>query len=135
VQTRLTFSQGGSSEEYLALLKWKERGLVMDTKYFPNVHGMMGRPVTHLGAKDMRGGLEDSLNALGTDSVDLWYLHAPDRSIPIEDTLAAVHELYKEKKFKKWGVSNYMAWEGSFFSPSSPTPINIKSPFSFVIDI
>jgi hypothetical protein len=85
----------------------------MDTKYFPNVRGMMGRPVTHLGPEDMRGGLADSLKALDTDSVDLWYLHAPDRSVPIEDTLAAVHELYQQGKFKKWGVSNYMAWEGS----------------------
>jgi aflatoxin B1 aldehyde reductase len=83
----------------------------MDTKFYPNIHGMMGRPETHLNPEGMRSGLEDSLKALGSSSVDLWYLHAPDRSVPIEETLKAVNELYKQGKFKRWAVSNYMAWE------------------------
>ena len=60
--------------------------------------------------------LEESLTALGAEGVDLWYLHAPDRSVPLEETARAVHELFEEgsegKKFKRWGVSNFMAWEG-----------------------
>lgn len=60
--------------------------------------------------------LEESLVALGAEGVDLWYLHAPDRSVPLEETARAVHELFQEggegKKFKRWGVSNFMAWEG-----------------------
>ncbi|KAF1975540.1 Aldo/keto reductase [Bimuria novae-zelandiae CBS 107.79] len=106
------FYGGGTSEEYLAALKWQERGLVMDTKFFPNVHGMLGRAVTHLDASSMRNGLNESLKALGgAEKVDLWYLHAPDRSIPLEDTLKAVDELYKEGKFNRWGISNFMSWE------------------------
>jgi aflatoxin B1 aldehyde reductase len=85
----------------------------MDTKFFPNVHGWMGRPETHLDPEGMRNGLADSLKALGSDKVDLWYLHAPDRSVPIEETLRGVNELHKQGKFKRWGVSNFMAWEGS----------------------
>jgi aflatoxin B1 aldehyde reductase len=91
----------------------------MDTKFFPNVHGWMNLPVTHLDAAGMRGGLETSLEALGAKKVDLWYLHAPDRSVPLEDTLKAVNELYKEGKFERWGVSNYMSWEGTFSIPAS----------------
>ncbi|KAF2030339.1 Aldo/keto reductase [Setomelanomma holmii] len=105
------FYGGGSSEEYLAKLNWQKRGLIMDTKFYPNVHGAMGRPVTHLDPTSMRQGLKDSLAALQAEKVDLWYLHAPDRSVPIEETLKAVHDLFKEGKFKTWGVSNYMAWE------------------------
>lgn len=101
----------GSSEEYLGLLKWQDRGLVLDTKFYPNVRGFLGRPQSHLTPKDMRAGLEASLKALKTDSVDLWYLHAPDRSVPIEETLKAVYELGKEGKFRRWGISNFMAWE------------------------
>ena len=59
--------------------------------------------------------LEESLTALGADGVDLWYLHAPDRTVSLEETARAVHELFEEgrgKKFKRWGVSNFMAWEG-----------------------
>ena len=107
------FYGGGSSEEYLGSLNWKSRGLVMDTKFYPNIHGIFGRPIRHLSLKEMRGGLEESLETLGTDKVDLWYLHAPDRSIPIEETLKGVNDLFKEGKFKTWGVSNYMAWEGN----------------------
>lgn len=92
----------------------------MDTKYFPNVRGIYGRPVTHLRPEDMRAGLEDSLRALSSESVDVWYLHAPDRSVPIAETLACVNELYRAGKFKRWGVSNFMAWEGMLTSHFSP---------------
>ena len=36
-----------------------------------------------------------SLDRLQRDSVDLLYLHAPDHNTPLEETLAAVQELYK----------------------------------------
>ncbi|KAK7180112.1 putative aldo/keto reductase [Paraphaeosphaeria sporulosa] len=100
------FYGGGTSENYLADLKWQDRGLVMDTKFFPNV--------THLDAKSMRDGLSTSLKALGgAEKLDMWYLHAPDRSVPREETLRTVDELYQQRKFSCWGVSNYryMSWE------------------------
>jgi len=53
----------------------------------------------------------ESLSALQTSSVQLFYLHAPDRSVPIEDTLSAVQSLYKEGGFQEFGLSNYQAWE------------------------
>lgn len=59
----------------------------------------------------MRNGLSESLQALQTDKVDLWYLHAPDRSVPLEETLKAVHALHQQGKFRRWGLSNYMSWE------------------------
>ena len=40
----------------------------------------------------------------------MWYLHAPDRTVPYEITLKAVNELYKEGKFKRFGISNYMSY-------------------------
>jgi len=42
-------------------------------------------------------------------SLNLWYLHGPDRTIPYEVTLKAVNELYKEGYFKTLGLSNYAA--------------------------
>ncbi|KAF9735040.1 hypothetical protein PMIN06_000813 [Paraphaeosphaeria minitans] len=106
------FYGGGTSEQYLADLKWQDRGLVMDTKFYPNVHGLMGRPITHLDAESMHDGLSTSLQALGgAEKVDLWYLHAPDRSVALEETLKTVDALHKQGKFERWGVSNYMSWE------------------------
>lgn len=46
--------------------------------------------------ESVRSQLETSLQRLGTDSVDLFYLHAPDHQNPIQDTLKACNELHKE---------------------------------------
>lgn len=45
------------------------------------------------------------------ESVDLFYLHAPDRNTPLLETLRVVHELASEGLFREWGLSNYAAWE------------------------
>jgi aflatoxin B1 aldehyde reductase len=59
----------------------------------------------------IRQHFEMSLSELGTGCVDIWYLHAPDRSVPFEETMREVNELYKEGKFKRLGLSNCPAWE------------------------
>lgn len=61
--------------------------------------------------ESVRSQLEISLQRLRTNSVDLFYLHAPDHQNPIQDTLKACNELHKEGKFKEFGLSNYASWE------------------------
>ena len=68
---------GGSSEEYLGELKWQERGLLMGTKLSPRRFGP--KPYTHK-KEDLKSGLLESLQALQTEKIDIWYLHAPDVS-------------------------------------------------------
>ncbi|KAK9780243.1 putative Aldehyde reductase [Seiridium cardinale] len=53
----------------------------------------------------------ESLEKLNTQSVNIYYLHSPDRRVPIEDTLEGVNELYKEGAFKRFGISNYLPHE------------------------
>jgi len=53
----------------------------------------------------------ESLDRLGRDSIDLLYLHAPDRATPIEETLGAVAELVASGRVKQFGASNFGAWE------------------------
>ncbi|KZV99253.1 Aldo/keto reductase [Exidia glandulosa HHB12029] len=103
---------GGTSEEYLAKAKWQERGLVMDTKLYPNPNMMPGvDKITHTPEVDLRKHLNISLKALGATKIDMWYLHGPDRSTPYEVTMKAVNDLYKEGLFERFGISNYMSWE------------------------
>ena len=64
-----------------------------------------------LDAAGVRMQLETSLKRLQLDNVHLFYLHAPDHKTPITETLKAVNDLYNEKKFKEFGLSNYAAWE------------------------
>lgn len=55
--------------------------------------------------------IDESLERLGRDHVDLYYLHAPDPSTPIEETVEAVGGLVSTGKIRRWGVSNFAAWQ------------------------
>lgn len=88
----------------------------MDTKAFPTI----GKPVKAKDAPEggwthspehLRANLLQSLKALNTDSIDMWYLHAPDRTTPYAVTLKAVNDLHKEGLFRRFAISNFMAWE------------------------
>jgi aryl-alcohol dehydrogenase-like predicted oxidoreductase len=59
----------------------------------------------------MRSALGASLERLGTDHVDVYYLHVPDRATPIEKTLDGVKEILDGGRVGAWGVSNYSSWE------------------------
>jgi aryl-alcohol dehydrogenase-like predicted oxidoreductase len=54
----------------------------------------------------LRADLEASLRALGTDHVDLYYLHTPDPRVPIEASVAAMADFVAEGKVRRLGVSN-----------------------------
>lgn len=107
VDTARTYVNG-EQEAWTKQARWKERGLSLATKWFPYNAG------EHSRAK-VRAALEKSLRELDTDCVDIFYLHAPDRSVPFLETLEACDELYREGKFKKLGMSNYAAWEVAEF--------------------
>jgi aryl-alcohol dehydrogenase-like predicted oxidoreductase len=51
--------------------------------------------------------VEDSLKRLGTDRIDLYQHHFPDRDTPFDETLSALDELVKEGKVRETGCSNY----------------------------
>lgn len=55
--------------------------------------------------------MNDIRDALGCEQVNTLYLHAPDHSTPIEETLACIQSLFEEGRFKRLGLSNYPAWE------------------------
>jgi aflatoxin B1 aldehyde reductase len=102
----------GTSEELLAEVDWQKRGIVLDTKLYPNKgKANPGALEYSHSAEDVRKGLTDSLNALKTDKIDMFYLHAPDRSVPFEDTLREINKLYKEGLFDRFGISNFLSYE------------------------
>ena len=51
------------------------------------------------------------LQRLGTDTLDLLYLHSPDLETPVEATLEACFELFQQGKFKSFGLSNFASWQ------------------------
>src|SRR5690349_3239984 len=99
-------SQGGESEELLG--RWFARGGVRDRVFLATKGSALVRePVFRAngepdwaairfdgaGADTLRRSLDDSLRRLGTDHVDLYYVHVDDRSTPLEETLGALAEL------------------------------------------
>jgi aryl-alcohol dehydrogenase-like predicted oxidoreductase len=64
-----------------------------------------------LSAEALRACLDGSLRRLKAEHVDLFYLHQPDRSTTLEETLSTIAELVAEGKIGQLGVSNYAAWQ------------------------
>lgn len=55
--------------------------------------------------------IEKSLARLGTDHLDLYYMHVPDPDTPIDETLETMDRLVKSGKVRYIGVSNFAAWQ------------------------
>ena len=95
---------GGKQEEFTAQANWKSRGLKIATKWYP-IHAEAHKPET------LKKRFNQSLANLQTDKVDIFYLHAADRSVPFAETLQAVNELHQEGKFQTFAISNFAAFE------------------------
>jgi aryl-alcohol dehydrogenase (NADP+) len=54
--------------------------------------------------------VDRSLARLGTDCIDIYYLHKEDHATPLEETVRAMGDLMRWGKIRYFGVSNYRAW-------------------------
>jgi 2,5-diketo-D-gluconate reductase B len=61
----------------------------------------------HFRAAAVRKSLDRSLEALGTDYLDLYLMHWPSGSVPLDETLEALSELRDEGSIREFGVSNF----------------------------
>lgn len=95
---------GGKQEAWTRDAGWKDRGLTLATKWYPH------EAKAH-SADKIEAMLNKSLAELGTDCVDIFYLHAPDRSLPFTEPLKKLNELHKQGKFVNLGLSNFTAAE------------------------
>ncbi len=103
----------GQSEELLgAALRGHRDDVVIATKFGMDARGLNGRDWGARGSRRyVRKAVEGSLRRLGADWIDLYQLHAPDPLTPVEETLAALHELVLEGKVRYIGSSNFAAWQ------------------------
>jgi aryl-alcohol dehydrogenase-like predicted oxidoreductase len=76
----------------------------------------------------LRKGAEASLDALGTDYIDLYQVHWPDPQIPIGETAAALAELVREGLIRHVGVSNYTTAQIEQFATVLPVE-TIQPPY------
>jgi aryl-alcohol dehydrogenase-like predicted oxidoreductase len=96
----------GESERFLGrALAGRREQVVIATKFGMEMPG--ADPAVPRGSPPyLRRAVEDSLERLDTDYIDLYYYHRPDGVTPLEETLAAMHELVAEGKVRWLGLSN-----------------------------
>ncbi|MEQ8555949.1 MAG: aldo/keto reductase [Cyclobacteriaceae bacterium] len=75
---------------------------------------------------------EESLKRLGTDYIDLYQIHWPDKTTPIEESFEAVDQLKKEGKIRSAGVSNYSVDQMKIAHGVTPLASN-QVPYSMVL--
>ena len=78
---------------------------------------------------------EDSLRRLGTDWIDLYYLHRDDTETPLEETVGAMGDLIRAGKVRYFGLSNFRAWRMARVAElcramNVPPPVAVQPPYS-----
>ena len=114
LDTSDTYGQNGGSESALGeILSGRRDKVVLATKFGHQKSDMGYGPAA--GAKGgrayIRRAVTESLRRLRTDYIDLYQLHTPDPVTPIEETIAALHELVAEGKVRYLGHSNFSGWQ------------------------
>ncbi|MBR0719075.1 aldo/keto reductase [Bradyrhizobium liaoningense] len=108
IDTADAYSKGASEEVVGRAIADNRQAWVLATK--------LANP---MGDDPNRGGLsrrwvlqaaDESLKRLGTDAIDIYYLHKEDHATPLEETVRAMGDLIRAGKVRYFGVSNYRAW-------------------------
>jgi aryl-alcohol dehydrogenase-like predicted oxidoreductase len=71
--------------------------------------------------------VEASLHRLGTDYIDLLYLHREDHHTPVEETVRALGDLIQAGKIRYYGLSNHRGWKIAEFSRTADA-LNVDRP-------
>ena len=81
--------------------------------------------------------VDNSLRRLGTDWIDLYYMHRDDEVTPIEEVLSTMARLIEQGKIRYYGVSNFRGWRiGRMVETARrmgiPPPIACQPPYSAI---
>ena len=101
------YSQGTSEEFIGRALEGRRDAVFIATKFGKP---MDANPSESRGSREyIHWAVEGSLQRLRTDVIDVYQMHEPDPSTPIEETLGALDELVREGKVRWIGSSNFSA--------------------------
>jgi aryl-alcohol dehydrogenase-like predicted oxidoreductase len=106
--TANSYSAGLAEEILGAAIKGRRSRLLLATKAtFPMGDGPNDRGSSR---QFLLRACDDSLRRLGTDYVDVYYIHAFDATTPVEETLRALDDLVRSGKVRYIGCSNFSGW-------------------------
>jgi aryl-alcohol dehydrogenase-like predicted oxidoreductase len=104
--------QGGTSEEFVgrAIGRFARRAdIVLSTKVSGKMHEGPGG--SGLSRKAVLEQVDASLRRLGTDYIDVYYIHRFDPETPVEETMAVLDDLVRAGKVRYLGASSMWAWQ------------------------
>ena len=105
IDTSDAYGANGSNEELVGrALKGRRERYILATK-FGNIRLPDGKPGAKGNPEYVMEACEKSLKRLGTDYIDLYYIHRVDNTVPIEDTVAAMVRLKAQGKIRYLGIS------------------------------
>ena len=107
IDTADTYGDGRSERVLAPWLARRRDDVVVATKVRFKVSEPGGEG---LAGDRIRAACDASLSRLGIDVIDLYQVHAPDPSVPLEETLEALDSLVRAGKVRALGASNYPAW-------------------------
>lgn len=96
----------GTNEADLGATKAASMGFAISTKNY----GGWKKGVA-LKRDNMLKTTQESLDKLGVDQVDIFYIHGPDRTMEVGEWLPTLQEIYEQGTFKRFGLSNFSAHE------------------------
>jgi aryl-alcohol dehydrogenase-like predicted oxidoreductase len=110
LDTAASYQMGESEENLGKLLVGKRDAFTIATKF--SIGSPEGFGVLHTGAgrAAIAREVEGSLRRLGTDYIDLYWVHFPDGLTPIDETVRALDDLARAGKILYAGLSNFPAW-------------------------
>lgn len=107
-----SYSAGASEQALGAALGSRRDDVVIATKFGMDNGGLCGADHgVRASRRYLTRAVEGSLRRLGTDYIDLYQLHTPDRVTPLEETLDTLAGLVRSGKVRYIGCSNFTAWE------------------------
>ena len=125
--------QAGSSEEFVgrAIRKYSRReDITLATKVFGKMHdGPTGQGLSRGAILEQ---VDASLQRLGTDYIDVYYIHRFDPDVPVEETMEALHDIVQAGKVRYLGASSMYAWQ--FAKLQTAAAVGGWTPFSAMED-
>lgn len=109
IDTADVYDMGHSEQLVGKAVKGKRSEVIIATKF-----GMptSERPNDYGGSRHhVMEAIDASLKRLGTDYIDLYYIHWPDPTTPIEETLRTLNDLVRIGKVRYIGCSNFTGWQ------------------------
>lgn len=104
IDTADAYGDGHNEELVGKALKGRRGQAVLATK-FGNLRGSDGKPAVRGDAAYVKQACEASLRRLGVETIDLYYQHRVDSSVPIEETVGAMADLVAAGKVRFLGLS------------------------------